>query len=359
MKLNKQMISLATLAVGGMAILGIFANAGCSSGGSTSSTSGSPVATGTTGAPATNLKGAITIDGSSTVYPISQAMAEEFMKLHKDVDITVNQSGTGGGMKKFVAGEIDICDASRPIEQEEIDKAKEKGIEFVELPVAFDGLSVVVNKENAFVDSLTVDELKKMWEPASEGKVMNWSQIRAGFPNEPIKLFGAGTDSGTFEYFTEAIVKQKKAARTDVTVSENDNDLVTGVKGSKGGLGYFGYAYYLENKADLKIVKIDGGAGPVEPTEATINDGTYTPLSRPIFIYVRKSSLEKPEVKEFINYYLSAKGQEWINETGYVALPAKAYELALKHATEMTTGTRFNGVQPGMKVEEVLAKDGS
>lgn len=345
--IEKQSFTIAALIA--IAVIG----AGC---GPKSSEPSTNATSGTTGAaPAANVQGKITIDGSSTVYPISQAMAEEFMKANGKVDITVNQSGTGGGMKKFVAGEIDICDASRPIEDEEIAKAKEAGIEFVEIPVAFDGLSVVVNKENTFVDTLTVDELKKMWEPDS--KINNWKDVRAGFPDVPMKLFGAGTDSGTFEYFTEAIVKKKKASRTDYTASENDNDLVTGVKGEKGGLGYFGYAYYLENKNDLKIVKIDGGAGGIEPTEATINDGTYAPLSRPIFIYVKKSSLEQPHVKAFIQYYLGAEGRQWIKDTGYVALPEKAYELGLKHVNELSVGTRFKGVQPGIKIEDVLANE--
>lgn len=347
MNLKKnQFVSLA--AIVGMIVIGV--GFGCGKGGGDTTTT-----TGSSGTPSTGVEGKITIDGSSTVYPISQAMAEEFMKANDKVDITVNQSGTGGGMKKFVAGEIDICDASRPIEDEEIAKAKEAGIEFIEIPVAFDGLSIVVNKENTFAETLTVDELKKMWEPDS--KVNNWKDVRAGFPDVPLKLFGAGTDSGTFEYFTEAIVKKKKASRTDYTASENDNDLVTGVKGEKGGLGYFGYAYYLENKNDLKIVKVDGGNGGIEPTEATINDGTYAPLSRPIFIYVKKSSLELPHVKAFIEYYLSAKGMEWIKDTGYVALPEKAYELGRKHVTELATGTRFKGVQPGIKIEDVLANE--
>lgn len=352
MKLNKQTLTAAFLTLS-LAVVVV----GCtgSKNGGTGET-GSNGTTGTTGTTAA-LSGKITIDGSSTVFPISQAVAEEFMNAHKDVDITVNQSGTGGGMKKFVAGEIDICDASRPIEQEEIDLAKKNGIDFVELPIAFDGLSIVVNKDNAFVDHLTADELKKMWEPAAQGKITNWSQIRAGFPNVPIKLFGAGTDSGTFEYFTEAIVKKKKASRTDYTQSENDNELVTGVKGEKGGLGYFGYAYYIENKGDLKIVKVDGGKGPIEPNETTINDGTYFPLSRPIFIYVRKSSLEKAEIKEFIKFYLGTQGQGLVKETGYVVLPGKAYELGQKHADEMTVGTRFNGVEPGIKIEDVLEKE--
>jgi len=350
MNLKKnQLVSLA--AIVGMVVIG--AGFGCGKGGGETTTT--TTTSGTSGTPAAGVEGKITIDGSSTVYPISQAMAEEFMKANDKVDITVNQSGTGGGMKKFVAGEIDICNASRPIEDEEIAKAKEAGIEFIELPVAFDGLSIVVNKENTFAETLTVDELKKMWEPDS--KVNNWKDVRAGFPDVPLKLFGTGTDSGTFEYVPDALVEKTKACGTEYSASENDNDLVTGVKGEKGGLGYFGYAYYLENKNDLKIVKVDGGNGGVEPNETTINDGTYSPLSRPLFIYVKKASLQKPEVKAFIDYYLGSEGMKWIKDTGYVALPGKAYELARKHANELSVGTRFKGVQPGIKIEDVLANE--
>ncbi len=325
---------------------------GCSGGGSTTDKPTDDTKPAVSNA---DLKGEIKIDGSSTVYPISQAVAEEFMKSNSGVNVTVGTSGTGGGMKKFVAGEIDICDASRAIDAEEVDKAKAAGIEFIELPVAFDGLSVVVNPENTWAESLTVDELKKMWEPGST--VNNWKDVRAGFPDVPLKLFGAGTDSGTFEYFTEAIVKKKKESRSDAQVSEDDNVLVQGVAGEKGGLGYFGYAYYIENKAKVKVVKIDGGKGPIEPTEATINDGTYAPLSRPLFIYVTKKALERPEVKNFVKFYLSTEGRKLASSVGYVALPDKAYELAQKHADEMKTGTRFAGAMVGIKIEDVLAKE--
>lgn len=326
--------------------------AGCNGG---ASGSGSTPSSGGQAPTASALKGEIKIDGSSTVYPISQAVAEEFMKLHPGVNVTVGTSGTGGGFKKFVAGEIDICDASRTIEAEEIEKAAAAGIEFIELPVAFDGLSVVVNPENTWADSLTVDELKKIWEPGS--KVNNWKDVRAGFPNVPLKLFGAGTDSGTFEYFTEAIVKKKKEARADAQVSEDDNVLVQGVAGEKGGLGYFGFAYYIENKNKVKALKIDNGAGPVEPTETTINDGTYAPLSRPLFIYVTKKAMERPEVKEFVKFYLGKQGRELAHSVGYVPLPDKAYELAQQHADAMRTGTRFKGSMVGIKIEDVLAAE--
>ncbi len=303
-----------------------------------------------------DLKGAIAIDGSSTVYPISQAVAEEFTGTNSGVNVTVSESGTGGGMKKFVAGEIDICDASRPIAPEEIAKAKAAGIDFLELPVGFDGLSVVVNPQNTWAESLTKAELKKIWEPGS--KINNWKDVRPGFPDVPMKLYGPGTASGTFEYFTEAIVGKKKSSRDDYQGSEDDNVLVTGVAGEKGGLGYFGYAYYVENKDKIKLVKVDGGTGPVEPNPETISTGTYAPLSRPLFIYVTKKAMERPEVKEFVKFYLSDKGQALVKKTGYVVLPTEAYAAGQKNADEMKTGSRFQGNMVGTKVTDVLGKEG-
>lgn len=332
--------------------LGALILVGCGSGGGNStSTSGTGSPTGGDA----NLGGKISIDGSSTVYPISQIMAETFMDANGGVNVTVSESGTGGGFKKFVAGEIDICGASRPIEPEEAEAAKAKGIEYIELPVAFDGLTVVVHPENTWAGSLTVDELKKIWEPDS--KINNWKDVRAGFPDQALKLFGAGTASGTFEYFTEAIVKKKKSSRSDYQASENDNILVQGVAGDKGALGYFGYAYFIENKAKLKAVGVDNGTGPVEPTDTTIEDGTYQPLSRPLFIYVTTKSLERPEVKAFVNFFLSKEARGSIKETGYIALPDSAYEIAAKHVAENQTGTRFQGVEIGLKIEDVLKRD--
>jgi phosphate transport system substrate-binding protein len=345
--MNKRHWLIAGMAVVALSTIGI----GCSKGDDTTSTG----TTGTAPVAGTSLKGEIKIDGSSTVFPISQAVAEEFGKAHSGVNVTVGSSGTSGGFKKFISGEVDICNASRPIAAEEVAKLKEAGIDFVELPVAFDGLSVVVNPENTWAETLTVAELKKMWEPDSQ--VNNWKDVRPGFPDEPIKLFGAGTDSGTFDYWTEAIMGKKGASRKDAQVSEDDNVLVQGVAGEKGGLGYFGFAYYMENKGKVKIVKIDGGSGPIEPNEASINDGTYAPLSRPLFIYVSKKALERGEVKEFIKYYLSSDGRKLASEVGYVALPDKAYEMAQKHADELKTGTRFAGNIVGLKIEDVLAKD--
>ncbi|MCF6095574.1 PstS family phosphate ABC transporter substrate-binding protein [Thermovorax subterraneus] len=269
------------------------------------------------------LSGNIEIDGSSTVYPITEAVAEEFMKLYPEVNVTVGVSGTGGGFKRFVVGEIDISDASRPIKEEEIEKAKQNGIEFIELPVAYDGITVVVNKENDWVDSLTIEELKKIWSPDS--KVTKWSDIRPGWPEQRINLYGPGTDSGTFEYFTEAVNGKARESRFDYTASEDDNVLVQGVSQDKYALGYFGFAYYLENKDRLKAVKIDSGTGPVEPTMETIREGTYKPLSRPIFIYVSKKSLERPEVKEFVKFYMENAGK-LASEVGYVPMAENVYE---------------------------------
>ena len=274
-----------------------------------------------------DLSGTINIDGSSTVYPITEAVAEEFMKKNPNVKVTVGVSGTGGGFKRFTVGETDISDASRPIKDAEKQKAEENKIEYLELPIAYDGISIVVNKDNNFIQSMTVAELKKLWEPNST--IKKWNQIRPEWPDMDVKLFGPGTDSGTFDYFTEAINGKEKASRSDFTASEDDNVLVQGVAGSKGGLGYFGYAYYAENKDKLKLVSVDDGKGNVvAPTEQTIKDGTYKPLSRPIFIYVSKAALKKPEVKEFVKFYLT-EGQKLVPQVGYVNMTKEKYDEGL------------------------------
>lgn len=273
------------------------------------------------------LAGEVKIDGSSTVFPITEAVGEEFQKLNPNVRVTVGVSGTGGGFKKFVKGEIDIADASRPIKDEEKEAAAQAKIEFIEIPVAYDGLSVIVNKENTWVDKLTIEELKKIWQPDS--KITKWNQVRPEWPDKEIELYGPGTDSGTFDYFTEVVIGESGASRPDYTASEDDNVLVQGVSGDKYSLGYFGYAYYVENKDKLKVVPIVNGSGKaVGPTEQTINDGTYNPLSRPVFIYVNKASLAKPEVKEFVNYYLT-EGPAFIPEVGYVSMPEDKYQEGL------------------------------
>ena len=273
------------------------------------------------------LSGTVKIDGSSTVFPISEAMAEEFRKVNPDVKVTVGESGTTGGMKKFVPGEIDIADASRPIKKEEVDGVKKRGDDVIEFPIAYDGLSVVIHKDNTWAGTMTVAELKKLWEPTST--VKKWSEIRDGWPDQPIKLYGPGTASGTFEYFTEVIVGKSKSSRADFTASEDDNVLVKGVAGDKNALGYFGYVYYLHNKEKMKLVSIDAGKGAVVPSEQTIKDGTYKPLSRPIYIYVSKKALERPEVKEFVTFYLK-NATKLIPQVGYVPYAESHYQELLK-----------------------------
>lgn len=272
------------------------------------------------------MSGEVAIDGSSTVYPITAAVGEEFQQLNPDVKVTVGFSGTGGGFEKFLQKETDINDASRAIKAEEIAKAEENKIEYKEIKIAYDGLSVVVSHDNDFVDSLTVDELKRIWEPNS--KVKTWKDVRPEWPAEEIKLFGPGSDSGTFEYFTEEVVGEKGAIRTDYTASEDDNVLVNGVAGEKNGMGFFGYAYYIENKDKLKVVPIDNGSGPVEPNEETVKSGAYAPLSRPLFIYVRNESLKKAEVKAFLEFYLK-EGTKVIPSVGYVPLNEDEYKAGL------------------------------
>lgn len=269
-------------------------------------------------------KSSVKVDGSSTVYLISEAVAEEFRTEHPEVRVTVGLSGTGGGMKKFSAGELDICDASRPIKEEEKKACAEHGVEYIELEIAFDGLSIVVNPANNWCDCLTVEQLKAMWQP--ESAVKKWSDINPDWPDEKIELFGPGTDSGTFEYFTEAIVGKAKSSRNDYSPSEDDNMLVVGVEGNKHALGYFGYAYYEENKAKLKLVGVNAGDGCVLPSPATVRNHTYKPLSRPLFIYVRKSSLSKPAVVQFIDFYLAHVG-ELVTQVGYVPVTD---EIALR-----------------------------
>jgi phosphate transport system substrate-binding protein len=268
------------------------------------------------------LKGTIKVDGSSTVGPITQAVAEEFKSQYPDVEVSVGVSGTGGGFKKFVVGETDINDASRKVKQEELDKAKANNIDMEEFEVAYDGIAIVVNKENDWVDNITVEELKKIWEPNS--KVKLWSDVNPAWPKQPIKLYGPGTDSGTFEYFTEAINGKAKAIRTDFTASEDDNVLVQGVAGDKYAMGYFGIAYFEENQDKLKALKVNG----VAPTAETVTNKTYKPLSRPLYIYVNKKSFERPEVKEFIKFYLT-KAKDLVKDVGYFPLEDAKYQEGL------------------------------
>ncbi|POY35807.1 protein sphX [Solitalea longa] len=299
--------------------------------------------------------GVVKIDGSSTVYPVSEAVAEDFRETQPDINVTVGESGTGGGFKKFSRNEIDISDASRPITSTEIDACTKAGINFIELPIAFDGLAVVVSKQNTFIDHLTVAELKKLWEPAAQGTIKTWDQIRSSFPKEPIKLYGAGTASGTYDYFTEAICGKKGASRGDYTASEDDNVLVKGVSGDKSGLAYFGLAYYEQNQDKLKLIPIDGGNGPVFPSQETVGNGTYQPLSRPMFIYINSKSLERKEVAAFAKYYTENAGR-LAKDIGYVPLNVDEYKLVQDRLAKKVTGTVFvDGKSTvGMKMADLL-----
>jgi len=302
----------------------------------------------------------IKIDGSSTVYPITEAVAEEFQKAKKNaIKVTVGISGTGGGFKKFCRGETDFSNASRPITAKEMEDCKAAGVEYIEMPVAFDALTVVVNPKNAFLKQATVEELKKLWEPAAQGQITKWNQINPAWPDAPVKLFGAGADSGTFEYFTEAIVGKAKSSRGDYTASEDDNVLVQGVSRDVNAIGYFGYAYYAENTGKLKALPIvspkTGKA--VEPSAVNVENGSYQPLSRPIFVYVKAKSLDKPEVKEFIDFYMK-NGAKLTKEVKYVPLPAAAYTGNLDHVARKKLGTVFGGKnEVGITIEELMKRE--
>ena len=287
-----------------------------------------------------DYKGRIQIDGSSSVYPITEAVAEEYRVDHSDIRITVGVSGTGGGFKKFARGETDISNASRPISAKEAAACKANNIAFIEIPVAYDGLAVVVSPSNNFVDYLTVAELKKIWEPGAQNKILSWKQVRESFPDVPLRLYGAGTSSGTYDYFTEAIVGTAKSSRGDYTASEDDNVLVQGVASDKGALGYFGLAYYLENKDKLKLVGVDNGTGPIFPSDSTVKSGKYAPLSRPEFIYVNANSAKKEVVKQFIKFYIDHAAQ-LVQEVGYVPLPAGVYMAAYDRMLQSKQGSMF------------------
>lgn len=275
----------------------------------------------------TALTGDVKVDGSSTVYPITEAVAEEFIGTYPDVRVPVGVSGTGGGFKKFIANETDINDASRKIKDQEAADAKAAGVNYEEFEVAYDGLSIIVNPANDWVDSLTVEELKKIWEPNST--VKTWKDIRAEWPAETIKLYAPGTDSGTFDYFTETINGESGAIRQDFTASEDDNILVQGVAGDKYAIGFFGFAYYEENQDKLKLVKVDNGNGPVMPSFESIKDGSYAPLSRPLYLYVNTASLERPEVKAFVKFYIE-NAKELSAAVGYISSPDETYAKDLE-----------------------------
>jgi phosphate transport system substrate-binding protein len=299
----------------------------------------------------------IKIDGSSTVFPISEAIAESFGKANAGKKVSVGTSGTGGGFKKFCKGEIDISDASRPILQKEIDECKAKGIDYLEIPIAYDALTVIVNPANTWAANMKVADLKKMWEPAASAKVMKWKEVNPAFPDAKMALFGAGKSSGTFDYFTEAINGKAKESRTDYTATEDDNVTVKGVIGDKNALGYLGFAYYEANKTKLKAVGIDSGKGAVLPSIETVKNGTYTPLARPLFIYVSSKSLEKPGVKEFVDYYMTQVPKASA-ETKYIPLPEAAYAKINEKVKAKKLGTVFGGKEAiGLKIEEILAKE--
>jgi phosphate transport system substrate-binding protein len=298
----------------------------------------------------------VKIDGSSTVFPVTEAVAEDFQKSTKgEYRVTVGISGTGGGFKKFCRGETDISDASRPILKKEMQACKEAGIRYIELPVAFDALTVVINPKNGFIKQLTVAELKKMWEPAAQGRITSWNQVNAAWPSAPLKLFGAGADSGTFDYFTEAITGKPKSSRGDFTASEDDNVLVQGVSRDVNALGFFGFAYYVENQDKLKAVPIVNEKGqPVTPSMEAVLEGAYSPLARPIFIYVNLKSLDKPEVRQFVEYYMK-HGAKLSREVKYVPLPERAYTHNLEAVTKRTVGTKFGGENKvGLTIDELM-----
>jgi len=299
----------------------------------------------------------VKIDGSSTVYPITEAVAEEF-QIKTRIKVTVGVSGTGGGFKKFCRGDTVMSNASRPIKVKEIEKCKANGIDFIEVPVAFDALTIVINKRNNWAKDITPTELKKIWEPSAQGKITKWNQVREGWPDAPLKLYGPGADSGTFDYFTEAIVKKSKAIRGDFTASEDDNVLVQGVAGDKGGLGYFGLAYYVENKNKIEAVAIQNDANKyIIPSVKTVMDGSYNPLSRPLFIYLNASKVASdPNVKAFVEFYIK-HAAELTEEVGFVPLSSKEYSAVQKHVQALKTGTAFkDGPAIGLSIKEILAR---
>lgn len=294
----------------------------------------------------------VVIDGSSTVTPIVIGLAEKYQAENPDQTVSVATSGSGGGFQKFCVGETDISMASRPIRQSEIDICNENGINFVELPIAFDGLAVVVGSDNTFAECLTVEELNTMWNFDAEGTVTSWSDVRGDFPSTPLALFGPGTDSGTFDYFVEAILDEDDI-RADFTPSEDDNVIVTGVSGTPGGLGFFGLAFFEANSDVLNVVAVDGGNGCVAPTTETVADGTYAPLSRPLFIYVRATSIAKSSVASFVEYTLNDQGAT-AAEVGYIALPANVYETGARKIQSIETGSSFQDVEPGTPIDEIF-----
>ena len=304
----------------------------------------------------------ITVDGSSTVFPATEAVAEEFQRANPGTRVTVGSSGTSGGFQKFCRDEIDISDASRPIKATEISDCRKAGVEYIEIPIGYDGLAVVVHPKNQWATSMTVAELKKLWEPAAQGKILRWNQIRPNWPDREVHLFGAGVDSGTFDYFTEAIAGKSGQSRGDYTSSEDDNVIVQGVSGDENALGYFGYAYYEANKDKLKLVGIDdgddtNGKGPILPSPESVKAGTYRPLSRPIFIYPKVKALSRPEVNKFVEFYVT-KSAPLIREVGYIPLNDREYELVRSRFANRKTGTMYEGIEghTQLTLEQLLTR---
>ena len=305
----------------------------------------------------------ITVDGSSTVFPIAEAVAEEFGKANPDMRTpTVGISGTGGGFQKFCRGETDISNASRPIRPAEIEACKKAGVEYIEVPIAYDGLAIVVNPKNTWATTITVGELKTLWAPEAQGKITRWNQVRASWPNREIRLFGAGVDSGTYDYFTEATVGKEGASRGDFTSSEDDNVIVQGVGSDELALGFLPLAYVEANRNKLKIVpvddgKADNGAGPIVPSAQTVRDGTYQPLSRPLFVYVSRKAADRAEIQKFVSMFFDRT--DLVKEVGYIELTPQIYDMARKHCADKRTGTAFGegGSQVGMTLEQLLANE--
>ena len=306
-----------------------------------------------------NASPIVKIDGSSTVFPITEAVAEDFQIAKRGaVRVTVGISGTGGGFKKFCRNEIDIVNASRPITQLEMEACKQAGVQYIEMPIAFDALTVVVNPKNTWSKTITVEELKKIWEPSAQGNITSWNQINPAWPDKKIKLYGPGADSGTFEYFTEAIVGKAKSSRGDFTASEDDNVLVQGVASDIYALGFFGFAYYIENSKKINAIAVDSGNGGVIPSAATVENNSYKPLSRPIFIYVNAKSAEKPEINEFVNFYMK-NAPELVTEVKYFPLSREVYNLNIEHLSKKKVGTVFKGAGTNIKLEDILKLESS
>lgn len=298
----------------------------------------------------------VKIDGSSTVYPITEAIAEEFQKAKKgSIRVTVGISGTGGGFKKFCRGEVDIINASRPIIKKEMEACEKTGIQFIELPIAYDALAIVVSPQNTWLKSVTISDLKKMWEPKAHGTIKKWNQIRPAWPDTPLNLYGPGADSGTFDYFTETVVGKIKSSRADFTASEDDNVLVQGISRDRNGLGYIGLAYYEENKNKLRLIPVDSGKGAILPSDETVMNSSYSPLSRPLFIYVNlKSAKEKPEIKEFVDFFIK-NAPVLTKKAKFVPLPQNLYNLVQARFTKLKTGSLFKGeVSIGLKIEDLM-----